>query len=423
MDTDVNINRMVAAMNRRVRTIALHEYLTNVRRKEFILITLGLPVLMLIFVGISALAATMAIGALQKPGVRRVGIVDPGRALDLHAFAEGGIPGIHLLRRTDVELGKREVKEGKLAALVVLDKDYLANGRVTVYRRGGGFLNQQEGIPLGTILTRGLLARAGTDERILQRAIAPLGEGARVQVLDKTGVFVTQSGSREAARFAVPYAFTILLTTAIFISANYLLRGIAEEKENRVIEVLLSSVSAEELLKGKLIGLAGVGLTQVGIWIGLGAVPAMIRYSALVHISSLTLLEVTLFFALGFGLYATLMAGLGALGTSYRETQQTAGIVSMLAFFPFFLIIVLLEAPNGTLARILSFIPFTAPTTMVLRITATDVPWLDVLFSVLAILIATWFVLRLSVKLFRYGLLIYGKRPSFRETLRWLRQA
>ncbi|HXG23473.1 MAG TPA: ABC transporter permease [Chthonomonadales bacterium] len=410
-------------MNRRVRTIALHEYLTNVRRKEFILITLGLPVLMLIFVGISALAATVAIGALHKPGLRTVGIVDPAHALDLRGFAEEGIPGLRLIARKDVDTGKREVKEGRLAALIVLDKEYLDNGRVTVYRRGGSFLNQQEGIPLGAILTRGLLARAGTDERILRRAIAPAGEGARVEVLDKTGAFVPQSGPREAARFAVPYAFTILLTTAIFISANYLLRGIAEEKENRVIEVILSSVTAEELLKGKLIGLAGVGLTQVGIWMGLGAVPAMIRFSAILHISGLTLLGVTLFFTLGFGLYATLMAGLGALGTSYRETQQTAGIVSMLAFFPFFLIIALLEAPNGTLARVLSFIPFTAPTTMVLRITATDVPWPDILLSAAAILVATWLILKLCAKLFRYGLLIYGKRPSLRETLRWLRQA
>ncbi len=141
------------------------------------------------------------------------------------------------------------------------------------------------------------------------------------------------------------------------------------------------------------------------------------------HVSFGTLGLVVLFFALGFGLYATLMAGLGSLGTSYRETQQISGMVSFLAFFPYLLITVLVEFPNGTLARILSFIPFTAPMTMVLRLTSTDVPILDTVISAVAIAGATWLTLKLSARLFRFGLLIYGKRPTFRETLRWLRQS
>jgi len=234
---------------------------------------------------------------------------------------------------------------------------------------------------------------------------------------------VPRNLGQEAARFVVPYAFTILLTTAIFIAANYLLRGIADEKENRVIEVILSSVTAEDLLLGKLIGLAGVGLTQVGVWIGMAAVPAMFLFAKIVHLSTLSLLEVLGFFALGFGLYATLMAGLGALGTSYRESQQMAGMVSMGAFFPFIVLPILLDAPNGGLARTFSLIPFTAPTTMVLRVTATEVSAPDVGLSAGVIVLTIWLMVKLSTKLFRFGLLIYGKRPGFGETIRWLRQA
>jgi ABC-2 type transport system permease protein len=402
--------------------IARHEYVTNVRRREFILITLGLPFLFLFFGGLSLIGTTVASGAFQKRAEQHVGVVDRYGALDLRA-AEQAAPGLRLEARADAEAARQDVRTGKLDALVVLDRDYLGTGRVTVYRKSVGLLNQSERIPLGAILTRGLLARDRVDPRIVRRAVEPAGErGAQVFVLDR-GRFVPRSIGREAARFAVPYGFAILLTTAIFIAANYLLRGISDEKENRVIEVILSSVSAGELLAGKLIGLAGVGLTQVAVWVGLGAVPAMIRFAAVIRLSPLALLGVALFFLLGFALYATLMAGLGALGTSYRESQQIAGVVSMGAFLPIMFIPALIEYPNGGLARGLSFFPFTAPTTMVLRLTAADVPLLDILLSAALIALAAWLVLKISAKLFRYGLLIYGKRPSFRETLRLLRQA
>jgi len=410
-------------MNRCVWTIAAHEYITNVRRKEFILITLGLPLMILFFGGLSVLGTTIATGMFRPPATQRVGVVDRSRALDLTGGEDGMPPGVQLEAYSNEADGKRDVQTGRLIALMILEKDYLETGKVAVYRRDGSIFNQSERLPLGAILTRGLLARIGADRRVIQRAVEPTHGGTAVFVLDKSGKFVPRNIGREAARFIVPYAFTILLSAAIFISASYLLRGIADEKENRVIEVILSSVSAEDLLRGKLIGLAGVGLTQVGIWIGLAAIPAMYIFATIVNLSAAVLIGVILFFALGFGLYAALMAGLGALGTSYRESQQIAGIVSFGAVFPYLLIPALIDAPNGALARALSYIPFTAPTTMVLRVSATDVPPWDLALSAGLILLSIWLVMKLSAKLFRFGLLIYGKRPTVRETLRWLRQS
>ena len=155
----------------------------------------------------------------------------------------------------------------------------------------------------------------------------------------------------------------------------------------------------------------------------MAVLPAAAVFSTVVHVSGATLAGLLLFFALGFGLYATLMAGIGALGTSYRETQQISGGVSILAIFPLLLITVILEFPNGAVARVLSFIPFTAPTAMVLRISSAEVPPLDIVLSAISIIIGIWLTLKLSSKLFRFGLLIYGKRPTMRETWRWLRQS
>jgi ABC-2 type transport system permease protein len=410
-------------MNPRIRTIALHEYITNVRRKEFILITLGLPVLMLVLTGISALGAGAVVSQMLKDHVEKVGIVDKSGLLAL--AAERAESRRMVLQKLDsVPAGQAAIVKDKLTALIVVSDDYLRTGKVQVFRKGGGLFGRSDTVPVGRILSRALLAKSGADRKTISRAVEPTGPGASIFFWEpRTGRFAPRSGAAEAARFLVPYVFTMLLFTSIFMSASYLLRGIADEKENRVIEVMLSSVSPDELLRGKLIGLAGVGLTQVGIWMLISVVPAAILFSKVVHLAPGAMVGVVLFFGLGFGFYATLMAGIGSLGTSYRETQQISGSVSMLAIVPLLLMTAILEFPNGAMSRILSFIPFTAPVTMVLRITSVDVPIVDYILATLSIVIGIWLVLTLSTKLFRFGLLIYGKRPTFGETMRWLRQS
>ena len=417
-------------MNRRMWTIAAHEYVTNVRRKEFILITLGLPLLMLSIAGIAGVGMSAVVRDVMRGGTQQVGVIDRSGRLNLEAAAEG--TGFRINSYETLQAGQADVKDGKIEALVVLAQDYMERGGVAVYRKSGGIFSRGEAIPIRALLSRALLASAQVEPKVGNRIIDPLGpQGATTYVLDK-GRFTAQNPAREAARFIVPYVFSILLVTSIFISASYLLRGIADEKENRVIEVILSSVTAEELLRGKLIGLAGVGLTQVGIWLALGqiglllgiaAFPGMSSVTRLVNLSPLVILQLVIFFALGFALYASLMAGLGALGTSYRETQQISGIVSIFAFMPFFVLAVLLQYPDGTVAKVFSLIPFTAPTTMAIRLTITEIPLWELLASASLIILSVWLIQKLSAKLFRFGLLIYGKRPTFRETLRWLRQS
>src|SRR5437016_2971178 len=261
-------------MTGKVGIIAWHEYSNTVRRKEFILMTLGLPFFMLLVAGIGAVGSLSAINQIMKGGVQHVGVVDRSGELTIPA----GIATRATLQvdpYKDIDSGQAALRAGRIAALIVTEKDYLESGSVEVYRKGGGLLNKADTIPVGTILARSLLARSGADPRIARRIVDPTGGDTKSYVLDKSGRFVPRTGAREAAKFIVPYVVSILLVTSIFISASYLLRGIADEKENRVIEVILSSVTAEELLRGKLIGLACVGLTQVGVWASIAAVPAL----------------------------------------------------------------------------------------------------------------------------------------------------
>lgn len=385
--------------------------------------TLGLPLMLLVLIGISAVGASTVFTDVLKHRREGIGLVDPGHAVEIRPSTESALHA-HIVQYRDAAQGKADVKRGLIDRLVVLDRDYVRNGRADLYTKGSGLFGRGDAVSVRALLVGGLLARTNATPDLAHRVVAPTEGGlATYEWSSHKHEFARRTGTADVAGFLVPYLFGLLLMVTILVSASYLLRGIADEKESRVIEVILSSVTAEDLLRGKLIGLAGVGLTQVGIWVALGGIPAILILGTVTSVTPLMLAETVVYFVLGFGLYATVLAGLGALGTSQRETQQTLGMVSMAAYFPFLLITVILQYPNGTLARVLSFVPFTAPTTMVLRLTSADVPAADIAISIAAIAASIWLLNKLSARLFRMGLLIYGKRPSLREVLRWLREA
>jgi len=206
-----------------------------------------------------------------------------------------------------------------------------------------------------------------------------------------------------------------------------LLRSVADEKETRVIEIVLSSVTPTELLAGKVIGLGALGLTQVGVWLassfllsgGLGAIVA----GAVLILNPANFLLAVVYFLLGYLLFSVIMATAGALGSNPRESQQIAGIFSMTASIPWFFAGFLFANPNAPFARALSFFPLTAPTTMMLRLPLADVPWIDIVISLAVLLVSIPIMLWAGARIFRVGLLMYGKRPSVKEIFGALRKA
>jgi ABC-2 type transport system permease protein len=229
------------------------------------------------------------------------------------------------------------------------------------------------------------------------------------------------------AGFIIPYVLSIFLVISIFSASSYLLRSVSEEKESRVIEIVLSSVSASELLAGKVLGLGALGLTQVLVWLLSGALltgglGAMVAGVAIALKPSIFVLSLA-YFLLGYLLYGTLMAAAGSLGTSMRESQQVAGIFTFGAAVPLMFNSLILASPNGVIARALSYFPLTAPTTMMLRLPLATVPPLDLAISLIGLLIAIPFVLWGGAKVFRMGLLLTGKRPALKQVWRALREA
>jgi ABC-2 type transport system permease protein len=398
---------------RKAWIIAKHEFLVTVKRAWFVVATFVLPLAFGAIGGGMALVARHAVeestaSVRDKP----LGVVDKW----------GGLlkkPGFQLF---DQEKDAREeLLAKKIGAYIVVPGDYLENGTVQVMTMRRPTLLTADHPPLPPGVKEWILESVlhDVDPVRIARAKAPFKPA--MVFLDDSGNPSTENAEETARRSIVAYAFFLLLFTSIFTSSAYLLQGMAEEKENRVMEMVLSSVTPGELMVGKLIGLGAAGLLQMAIWVSLGLAGA-IMFAYQLAVAPMTFLFCLVYFLLGYVLYGSLMLGFGALGTNLRESQQMASIWSFLGASPAIVLVAFLESPQGTVARVFSYIPFTAPTTMMFRyaLDPKGTLFYDIVASMLILAVSTWFAIRLSARLYRAGLLLYGKRPGLREIWRWL---
>lgn len=412
---------------RRIPVIARREFLITIRRREFLLITFGLP-LLYVLIGVVAGAATVATAGsvrARERATRAVGFMDQSGLLNRAALTREYDEFTGRVFDSE-EAGKTAVRDKQVRAFVVIGKEFARNGRVTVYApasQGSMFSDGPRPNIYAPALRRALM-EGKMDEPTVERVLRPI-ETTRLEFDPATGQFLRPDPFREVGKFVVPYAFSLLLMMSVMFSSSYLLHGIVEEKENRVIEVLLSSVTHEELLAGKLIGLGAVGLVQLGIWVSTGLI-GLASLSRVLPLSSLQIgpgivaTAVTMFL-LGYALYAALMAGVGSMGTSWRESQQMSGLAVTFLVIPLMVLPMLLEMPDGILSRILSLFPLTAPIGMMLRVAAGGASVGEVILCAVLLAASTYFVIRLSGRLLRLSLLMYGQRPTPAEVWRWLR--
>ncbi|RLC82624.1 MAG: hypothetical protein DRJ03_18720 [Chloroflexi bacterium] len=409
---------------RKVWVVTRHEYLTNVRRIGFIIMTASVPVLgvaVLLF-GTFFSGQARQLGAYLEQqfevGDKAIGVVDGSGYFSpiLPEYREDFVP-FESEAEAEAALQAEEVSK-----VLLIGDDYLETGRVVVLSTGSGFD--------AAVISDSATVRAFFVDHLLTGQVDPALQ-ARATTPAKVESRVISSGGETqsegpwgfAFTFIIPYFLAIFLVMTIFTSSGYLLQSVAEEKESRVIEIVVSSVRPVELMAGKVIGLGALGLTQVLVWVGSamgfsGGAAALLTVAGAVSIPTRVLVLGVVYYLLGYTLYAILMAGVGALGATMRESQQLAGIFSFFAAVPYMISSFLFTNPNMTIARVLSFFPLTAPTMMMMRVPLAEVPVIDVVGSIVVLLISIPAALWVGAKLFRVGLLIYGKRPTLREI--WL---
>lgn len=407
---------------RKVFTIALHEYWINVRRPDFIIFTSLVPLL-----GIVALIVSLFFG--RQAGGAIVRMFDSGS--DVTAVVDRSGEFTPILPRFEEEYvhygdeaeARTALESGELQRVVVVPDTYRQEGEVTVVTEGSRFSGSGTS-GLRAFFTAHLVEEIG-DETLQARLIDTYD--AQVEYI---GEQAQASGgvAGEILSFIVPFLFGILLAVTIFVSSGYLVRSVAEEKSSRVIEIVLSSVTPQQLLAGKVVGLGALGLTQILVWIASAAglsgglvVLAGIMLPLLMRVEVFGLALV--FYILGFGVYAVLIAAIGTLGSSFQESQQITGIFIFIAAIPMMLTGVIMTNPDAMVVRVLAWFPLTAPTTMMLRLPLADVPWFDVAGSIILLLVTIPVVVWLGAKVFRLGMLMYGKRPGILEIVRLLKHA
>lgn len=322
------------------------------------------------------------------------------------------------------EQGKRRLREGQVAAYVVLDADVLeGTGGAHIYTHK---LKPAQMEALWTI--ESLLRRAVVDMRCeargLDREMLAKIRTVTIQQVElgaEAGQEQVQGQGQRIAHMMVPFAFMYLIFLGIAGTGQHLLSSIIEEKNSRIIEVLLSAISPFELMAGKIVGLAGIGLTVTTLW-GAGAYVAA-RYRGIDIVVTPDLVVFFLvYYVLGFTLFSAILAGVGSVCNTVKETQSLMMPVMLLFIIPLISWLKLAQDPNGTLAHVLSFLPPATPMVMILRLsTGAGIAPVETAATVgllaVSVLAAVW----AAAKIFRTGVLMYGKRPGLREVMRCLK--
>ncbi|MEO6349264.1 MAG: ABC transporter permease [Candidatus Limnocylindrales bacterium] len=398
---------------RLVALVARRDYLRTVRRRGFVAGTLLLPLAMVALLGISTLASTGGFGSGQTGPIvvineSQIPLI-PDQALT---------PDIRILPRTTAE---QQMAAGALPTYFLVPSSWPAHPRIRSVQRSRGAGNPIEALArsgaqqaqVDLLLRISITRGAGIPDEVLAQLLTPV----TIEAIDDSGAPVSEASV--TASFLVPYAFTLIFILSLFITSGYLLQSVTEEKENRVVEILLSSVPALPLMAGKIIGLGAAGLTQIAIWVGtaLVALPfANQQFSINVGLSPITLVLAVFVFALGYLGYGAIFAAVGALAPGSREGQQYGSFFGFIAVIPLILMSVFLSDPGSPIVIALCLLPLTAPAALLqLLAVSSTTPWLLVGASLVAQTLFVIVAVVASSRIFRATLLLYGVRPSVRR--------
>ena len=394
-----------------------HEFLNTVRRKAFIILTLAFPLIALL-----GILAGQVIPKMITPSttIDKVGYVDQV-GIFTRSLTENKTELIPFVSEDAAKaaLEKKDIKE-----YFIITPGYVATGLIQRYTLTSEIAPSDtvQGV-IKDFLLNNLLN--GNSAEIVARAKNPLSIASTT--LTTAGTPATRQGGFSA--LILPYIFGILLMLAIFTSSGYLLQGLGEEKENRVMEILLSSISPKQLLAGKIIGLGAAGLVQIIVW--LVSANFLMKMASAAWGNVIGSLQVPpdflilgiIYFILGYLLMAVIMAGVGSVNPTAREGQQMSAIFTIPVIIPIYFMGLIMEHPENIVVKILTFIPITAPITVIVRLGLSEIPLWELLVSISILILSIWGLFVLCTKLFRTYLLMYGKRPDLKEIVRSFREA
>ncbi|MBN1190150.1 MAG: ABC transporter permease [Dehalococcoidales bacterium] len=396
-----------------------HELAITLKRPGFIIMTLSLPVVALLAIIIALIVTSVTGPAVTE--LTHIGYVDEQGGFDSFTTQNN----IQFRAFPTQNEALKAMVEGDIQEYFVIPADYTSTGLINRYT-----LEKQPAAPESVIGAVKVFLTSNILEGKLPSSTISVIESPLYMIttrLTPSGEIAPEQGG--FGNLIIPGIFAFLLIMSLSFTSAYLIQGLGEEKENRLIEVILSSVSTRQLLSGKVLGLGAAGLVQVVVW--LVSLPLLLALATAVFGGVFTGIQIPpnflvlglVYFILGFGLFAILSTATGALSPSAREGQQLASIYTLIAISPLWFTSALMLFPNSPIWVALTIFPLTAPVVVMFRLGLTDIPAWQLAASIAVMLLFGAGLLFIAVRIFRTYLLMYGKRPGWREIVRNLRNA
>lgn len=387
--------------------IARHEFWSNLRRPSFLFAVFGTPLIVALSIGLGFSSGS---GASDLGDYRPVGVIDQSTE---RVFANQAQPEAYpdlFVWAEDEATARQQVVDGALAAYLIIPPDYVETGDVTLYSLQAApddMFRAVNALALANLNT--LVELPFPTERIEQRP------ELNVTVLDGNRTF---DGESVFFFTMLPLVFGFLLVLASMTTSSFLMNGLSAEKSSRIMEVLITSVRPMELLGGKVLGMGVLGLLQVVVFLVAGYVGVAVAQQqnalpGLVIPPDMAVLAIV-YYVLSYFFIGAGLAAIGAVTSSEMEGRQFSALFILPVMLPYLAIFTFLLDPNGTVPTLFTLIPFTAPMAVLMRVGLTTVPAWQLGVSIGGLILVDLLVLWAAARLFRWGVLSYGKVPGWR---------
>ena len=433
--------------------VVKREYIQRVRAKMFIVSTILIPVVMSLFGLVPALILSIDAGSPMRIAVvdqtgklypqleRAVETDEPDQQTPVDASADRRVAGrrgfgnfVLELVSTDTQPAEQiranldqRLRAKEIDGYLIVPPEFLTNGQAE-------FFNRNPGDVISRRMLQSALTRAAREQRLIEAKVDPKTREGLFQPVDLESVKVGDTGKERdsGAGFALVFGIGFVMYLAILMYGQIILGAVIEEKETRIAEILFSSVKPFPLMMGKLVGVSLVALTQLAIW-GMAFSAFALYGSSLLtsrgvpaHIPSIPFSHYVyfmLFFLLGYFIYATIYALVGSMVTTAQEGGQLAMPIILILVVSFYLFFPVSRSPDSPFAFWVSMIPFSAPVAMLVRIVTQTPPFWQIALSLGIGFGSVLLIMWVASRVYRVGMLMYGKRASIPEAVRWARQA
>ncbi|MCF7875848.1 ABC transporter permease [Candidatus Bipolaricaulota bacterium] len=401
-------------MNNDILKVARWEFTQNLKSKTFLVLTVVIPIIIVVigfvpnFLAFQGNNEPVTLYVIDKAGI--YGQLEKS----VESLNQSKV-NLRLAKENETEL-RRKAREKEIDGYFVLEEPLTSYQKTPVQI----YSNLDDKTPLteaGKVLSS-VLTRLVGSKTLSERGFDPGEIFSLTRPVNFTPVKLEEDGG--IGQFVLPFGIAMMIVLSSMFQGSMVMIGIGKEKSNRIVEIVLSSIDSFDMIAGKLLGFAGLGLAQITLWGGVGLIVlTQIVNIPIGPISPFQGFYYACYFVFGYLMIASIYALLGASAKDIQSSSQTRGIFVLIPIIPIYFASAIINSPEALWVRLVSFFPPFIPTMMLMRSAFGEVPVWEITLSILVLAGFTYLMVRAATKIFRVGMLMYGKDMSIGEILRW----